>query len=487
MSFHDKVNMPQKKDNNSSSPKQTRQISLENYQEIIQRVRRHPQTFSRADSAVLQSTIGNQAVGRLMKEIGIINDNSKPVQREALLGEEEVIQGKFDTTVQREEESLQMKKENKTGLPDNLKAGVENLSGLSMDDVKVHYNSDKPAHVGALAYTQGEDIHVAPGQEKHLPHEAWHVVQQVQGRVKPTMQLKGVQVNDDAGLEKEADKMGVKAIQMMSNENDINSLQCLKIDKNNIIQRMRHRGVASDKAQPESTSEREPTVKRDYERIDGISKGTKCYRFIILLHGVKPDIGHRELTDDNEGGVSLTLDPSKTPKGRPIKGRWKATYKLRNDMDLYICKGKQFFEAVLREDPERLCYTTVEAELKCKAKAFEKIFEFIRWEKHQPESQEDVLPTRTTSEAEPDETRFSHFNPDTGFLDTDYDALFNCRWNRREVEFVPADNVRELFSEEQAAKFINIGDGKVKDKYGNNWTVVHFDTTQRKYYLKVGW
>jgi hypothetical protein len=34
--------------------------------------------------------------------------------------------------------------ENKTGLPDNLKAGVENLSGMSMDDVKVHSNSIKP-------------------------------------------------------------------------------------------------------------------------------------------------------------------------------------------------------------------------------------------------------------------------------------------------------------------------------------------------------
>lgn len=35
-------------------------------------------------------------------------------------------------------------------------------------------------------YSQGTDIHIGPGQEKHLPHEAWHVVQQKQGRVKPT-------------------------------------------------------------------------------------------------------------------------------------------------------------------------------------------------------------------------------------------------------------------------------------------------------------
>ena len=105
------------------------------------------------------------------------------------------------------------RRENNTGLPDNLKAGVESLSGYAMDDVKVHYNSHKPAQLNALAYAQGTDIHVGPGQEQHLPHEAWHVVQQKQGRVKPTMQLKGaVNVNDDKGLEKEADVMGAKAM-----------------------------------------------------------------------------------------------------------------------------------------------------------------------------------------------------------------------------------------------------------------------------------
>ncbi len=101
-------------------------------------------------------------------------------------------------------------KSNKTGLPNELKAGIENLSGIAMDDVRVHYNSPKPSQLQALAYTQGTDIHVAPQQEKHLPHEAWHVVQQKQGRVKPTMQMKGVEINDDLGLEREADVMGEK-------------------------------------------------------------------------------------------------------------------------------------------------------------------------------------------------------------------------------------------------------------------------------------
>lgn len=106
------------------------------------------------------------------------------------------------------------RKENNTGLPDQLKSGIENLSHLSMDDVKVHYHSGQPAQLQAYAFTQGNNIHLAPGQEKHLPHEAWHVVQQKQGRVKATTQYKGkIHINDDAGLEKEADVMGRKAFQ----------------------------------------------------------------------------------------------------------------------------------------------------------------------------------------------------------------------------------------------------------------------------------
>ena len=71
-------------------------------------------------------------------------------------------------------------------MPELLKGGIESLSGMDMSDVRVHANSSKPAEVGALAYAQGGDIHLGPGQEKHLPHEAWHVVQQREGRVQPT-------------------------------------------------------------------------------------------------------------------------------------------------------------------------------------------------------------------------------------------------------------------------------------------------------------
>ena len=100
---------------------------------------------------------------------------------------EKPIQNKANALQDNRPASLLQRKVNKTGLPNNLKSGIENLSGHSMDDVKVHYNSDKPTQLNAHAYAQGTDIHIASGQEKHLPHEAWHVVQQKQGRVKPTL------------------------------------------------------------------------------------------------------------------------------------------------------------------------------------------------------------------------------------------------------------------------------------------------------------
>ena len=104
-------------------------------------------------------------------------------------------------------------------LPEQLKTGIESLSGVSLDDVRVFHNSMTPVSLKTLGYTTGNDIHLAPGQEKHLPHEAWHVVQQRQGRVRnPDMdgeiaqQAVVAELNGDAPLTPEADVMGSKAM-----------------------------------------------------------------------------------------------------------------------------------------------------------------------------------------------------------------------------------------------------------------------------------
>lgn len=98
------------------------------------------------------------------------------------------------------------------GMPAQLLAGAERLSGLDLSGVRVHANSAEPSRIGALAFARGSDIHLAPGQERHLPHEAWHVVQQRQGRVRANLRMMGMQLNHDAALEREADTMGAKSL-----------------------------------------------------------------------------------------------------------------------------------------------------------------------------------------------------------------------------------------------------------------------------------
>ena len=95
------------------------------------------------------------------------------------------------------------------GPPVKQKSDIESHSAISMD--KVNDNSSRPAKLNADGYTPNTDIHLAPGQEQHLPHRARHVVQQAQGRVKPTMQLGDKPGSTDNEPEVEADAMGAEA------------------------------------------------------------------------------------------------------------------------------------------------------------------------------------------------------------------------------------------------------------------------------------
>ncbi|MBC3929072.1 DUF4157 domain-containing protein [Undibacterium sp. CY21W] len=165
-------------------------------------------------------------------------------------------------------------KQNNTGLPDHLKSGIESLSGMSMDHVKVHYNSSQPAQLNAHAYAQGSEIHVGPGQEQHLPHEAWHVVQQAQGRVQPTMQMKaGVPVNDDVGLEAEADVMGEIAMHSLPKNTDLLQVKS-KFPSNSVVPLTIQRRGFSYEGGTETTEAYPPKSLKDGDRTDGTNKFT---------------------------------------------------------------------------------------------------------------------------------------------------------------------------------------------------------------------
>lgn len=107
---------------------------------------------------------------------------------------------------------------NRTGIPAPLRSRFEAVSGFSMGDVRVHYGSPKPAQLQALAYTQGSQVYLGPGQERHLPHELGHVVQQKRGIVRPNRVLGRTPVNTSQALEREADRIACAPVPAAARE-----------------------------------------------------------------------------------------------------------------------------------------------------------------------------------------------------------------------------------------------------------------------------
>ncbi|MCG8421417.1 MAG: DUF4157 domain-containing protein [Proteobacteria bacterium] len=103
-------------------------------------------------------------------------------------------------------------------LPEEVRGKMEGALGMDFSAVRVHEGLQATA-MGALAYTRGTDIHFAPGQyrpysqrgQELLGHELAHVRQQAEGRVRATTQMKGMGLNDDVALEREADMAGREA------------------------------------------------------------------------------------------------------------------------------------------------------------------------------------------------------------------------------------------------------------------------------------
>ncbi|MEH2423244.1 MAG: DUF4157 domain-containing protein [Nostoc sp.] len=132
---------------------------------------------------------------------------------------------------QMKSESAQPSKQNQTSqnsssgsrssMPAPVRSKMENSFGANFGDVSIHTDSPQAKSMGALAFTQGSNVHFAPGQynpqsssgQALLGHELTHVVQQRAGRVAVPHQSKGAPINADPSLETEADQIGAKAAQ----------------------------------------------------------------------------------------------------------------------------------------------------------------------------------------------------------------------------------------------------------------------------------
>jgi hypothetical protein len=185
----------------------------------------------------LQRTVGNAAVARLIGSLAA--QRAPTAQREALSNP--------PAQVQREH----MSAKNDTGLPDGLKSSIKALSGISMDGVKLHYNSSQRAHLNALAYAQSAEIHIAPGQGREADVMGQRMLSIEQGVVQRVEEKGGKETPAQKIIEsvqKEVKKMDFTycpgsdcrklaedTLKVIKNENITNKCELMKIQQGMLV------------------------------------------------------------------------------------------------------------------------------------------------------------------------------------------------------------------------------------------------------------
>ncbi len=141
-------------------------------------------------------------------------------EKQANLEEDELLQGKFKLNNETDQNPIQQKKDDKnSSIPKNVMNKMESSFNTDFTNVNIKKDSQQAIDIGALAFTQGNSVHFAPGQFKPetkkgqelIGHEFAHVVQQREGKVKANKQIGKFPINDNKNLEKQADEQGKKA------------------------------------------------------------------------------------------------------------------------------------------------------------------------------------------------------------------------------------------------------------------------------------
>lgn len=196
-----------------------------------------------------------------------------------------------------------VRRENRTGIPTQLKERMEQSTGLSFDDVRVNYNSKMPAKLDALAYTQGNRVEIGPGQECYLPHELGHVVQQKLGLVRANARhSSGTLLNTDAGLERQADEIGAgKRIDIVQRK-ESNVVQRGK--KSNLSGRDRKR-INDQRVMGEKANRKARRIKIDKDDMEFL-RGTRFHDLTSYLpSGQKPTDGISDTVAYDVSGRAL--------------------------------------------------------------------------------------------------------------------------------------------------------------------------------------
>ena len=129
---------------------------------------------------------------------------------------------------------VERKENTNTGIPSQMKHAYEQKSKYYLDDVKVHYNSRRPEKLKAYAFTQNNNIYLAPNQSHHLNHEMGHIIQQKQGKVTSGEYQNGYRINNNASLEKDANHIAYANYrnkkESFETGKSSNVIQCMRIE-----------------------------------------------------------------------------------------------------------------------------------------------------------------------------------------------------------------------------------------------------------------
>jgi len=206
------------------------------------------------------------------------NQDITPIQRKQ-------VDKKENSPIQQKtaEDNISNENYGNTNQQENFMIQMQKSFQTDFSDVNIHKNSKTAKNLGALAFTQGNNVHFAPGQFKPdtkqgkelIGHEFAHVVQQRQGKVQPNKQIGKFKINDNSALEKQADEMGKKVA-----NNQFVAINTDETNVSNIIQ-----GVFQEK----SNSTAPP---------------------IVFITGAEADAAFIELQSSVASELNLSKDPT---------------------------------------------------------------------------------------------------------------------------------------------------------------------------------
>ncbi len=232
------------------------------------------------------------------------------------------------------EQATQMKSASeKSGMPQDVQGQMEGYFKTDFSDVNIHENSSQASKMGALAYTQGNDVHFAQGKfdassqsgKQLLGHELSHVVQQRAGNVKPNTSVGGMAVNNDAQLEAQADSQGAAAASFSASQgasqmklaksgaDNSNAPAQMKIDTYDQYYQMTNMGMFATRGDQTGGID---TIMKEYvnkKKEAGQFKGEASNKVVLtnLLSAAERDIAWYIKTN--------TDSKNKTQKGRALK------------------------------------------------------------------------------------------------------------------------------------------------------------------------